>query len=163
MFVAALNDSDISRLEVLAGEIWREHYTPIIGAEQVEYMLTNFHSPEAIKRDIDQPEWHYYFIHHQNDAVGYIGYKLQADALFLSKLYLHSKARGLGLGRKAMEFVLEKAKAARLDKVSLTVNKYNHGSIHAYEKMGFEKVEEIVVDIGGGYVMDDYRMELSLN
>ncbi len=39
-----------------------------------------------------------------------------------------------------------------------TVNKYNDRSINAYKRMGFAVVEEAVVDIGGGFIMDDYKM-----
>ena len=46
--------------------------------------------------------------------------------------------------------------------IELTVNKYNSGTIAAYEKMGFEKVRPAVFDIGGGYIMDDYIMKKSL-
>ena len=42
----------------------------------------------------------------------------------------------------------------------MTVNRNNTGSVAAYEKMGFQKVREQVAEIGGGYVMDDYIMEL---
>jgi hypothetical protein len=32
------------------------------------------------------------------------------------------------------------------------------GSIKCYERLGYSKVEDIVVDIGNGYVMDDFIM-----
>ncbi|MEG2601476.1 MAG: GNAT family N-acetyltransferase, partial [Carnobacterium sp.] len=47
-------------------------------------------------------------------------------------------------------------------KIQLTVNKYNDKSIAAYKKMGFVTVKEQVADIGGGYIMDDFVMEYSL-
>ena len=146
MFVAALNEADIQQLETLAGEIWREHYTPIIGSDQVEYMLAKFHSPEALRRDIARLDWRYYFIQHEQQAVGYIGYALQDKVLFLSKLYLHSNVRGQGFGRRAMDFVLQQAKHAKVEKVSLTVNKYNLNTILAYEKMGFEKEGDLFTE-----------------
>jgi hypothetical protein len=31
--------------------------------------------------------------------------------------------------------------------------------VQEYERMGFSIAEAIVMDIGGGFVMDDYRME----
>jgi hypothetical protein len=40
----------------------------------------------------------------------------------------------------------------------LTVNKGNP-SVQAYERLGFRIIEALVMDIGGGYVMDDYKME----
>ena len=32
----------------------------------------------------------------------------------------------------------------------------------AYYRMGFEKECDLVSDIGGGYVMDDYKMSLAV-
>jgi len=48
MFQAALTTKDINIVVEIAQEIWPEHYTPIIGLEQVEYMLNNFHSSGII-------------------------------------------------------------------------------------------------------------------
>ena len=49
-----------------------------------------------------------------------------------------------------------------LGKITLTVNKNNAIAIEAYRKMGFENAGSIVTDIGGGFVMDDYKMEKSV-
>ena len=40
----------------------------------------------------------------------------------------------------------------------LNVNKRNAQAIRAYERSGFTAREAVVVDIGGGFVMDDYVM-----
>jgi len=42
----------IDEVAKLAEEIWRDHYTPIIGAAQVDYMLTRFQSADAVKKPI---------------------------------------------------------------------------------------------------------------
>ncbi len=42
----------------------------------------------------------------------------------------------------------------------LTVNRRNERAIGAYRRAGFREVRAQVTDIGGGYVMDDYVMEL---
>ena len=47
-------ESKSAEISALAGEIWREYYTSIIGAEQVEYMLAKFQSPERIYADIKE-------------------------------------------------------------------------------------------------------------
>ena len=44
MFEEVKDRQAIDTLVQLAREIWTEHYTPIIGAEQVEYMLRHMHS-----------------------------------------------------------------------------------------------------------------------
>ena len=35
---------DIRKVEELANQIWTQHYTPIIGIDQVRYMLKKFQS-----------------------------------------------------------------------------------------------------------------------
>ena len=42
------------------------------------------------------------------------------------------------------------------------VNKQNAHAIAAYEKYGFAKREAVRVDIGNGFVMDDFIMARSL-
>ena len=44
----------------------------------------------------------------------------------------------------------------------MTVNKYNDRSINAYSTMGFKNTGGEITDIGGGFAMDDYRMEKEL-
>ena len=52
--VKAGSNQDFSQIETLAREIWEEHYTPIIGAEQVAYMLDKFQSVAAMQKQIKE-------------------------------------------------------------------------------------------------------------
>jgi RimJ/RimL family protein N-acetyltransferase len=163
MFKPVIHQQDIDQVVELAHIIWTEHYTPIIGSEQVDYMLTHFHSKAEISKQIAEQNYHFYLIINNDKAVGYCGFQLQESDLFLSKLYLLSSERGQGLGKLATNFIIQTARDHHKSKVYLTVNKYNHGSINAYYKIGFTKVKELCADIGGGYVMDDYQLELNLS
>ncbi|GHB58231.1 hypothetical protein GCM10008107_03990 [Psychrosphaera saromensis] len=162
MFKPVTSQDDINQVVELAHLIWTEHYTPIIGTEQVEYMLTHFHSKSEISKQISQQNYHFYLIINDDKAVGYCGFQLQENDLFLSKLYILSSQRGQGFGKLATDFIIQSARDNHKNKVYLTVNKHNHGSINAYYNIGFNKVKEICVDIGGGYQMDDYQLELAL-
>ena len=62
-----------------------------------------------------------------------------------------------------MDFVEEKALEKNCSKVSLTVNKNNVNSIIAYEKAGFINKGALVMDIGSGFVMDDFKFEKELD
>ncbi|MEL6810818.1 MAG: GNAT family N-acetyltransferase [Bacteroidota bacterium] len=152
---------DYKSIELLAIEIWNEHYTPIIGKAQVDYMLDKFQSVRAIQSQIEEGA-HYYVIRYENEDVGYISFYKQEDTLFLSKIYVSSHFRGKGIGKVAMNFIEDQARTSGYRTISLTVNKYNTNSIKAYEKMDFKKIEALVMDIGNGYVMDDYKMEKAL-
>lgn len=78
--------------------------------------------------------------------------------MFVSKLYVHREARGQGTGRACLTFIERLARRKGLGLLWLTVNKANP-AVRAYEKAGFRIARPLVTDIGGGFVMDDYRME----
>lgn len=160
--ITKANESDLTAIANLADIIWREHYTPIIGPEQVEYMLAKFQSVSAMSQQLSEGV-DYYSLWLDDLLIGYLSFYTEGDVLFLSKIYVLSQLRGQGIGQQAVEFVKQQAQSKGLERIQLTVNKYNTGSITAYERMGFKKTEEIVMDIGGGFVMDDYVMELLLS
>lgn len=157
----ALSENQLEIIEVLAEEIWNEHFTPIIGQAQVDYMLAKFQSKEAIGEQIKQG-YSYFLIKSNNEHVGYFGVKPEAASLLLSKFYIVSADRGKGLGRRALNYIEQLAIESGAGNISLTVNRYNSGTIEAYKKLGFKITESIVQDIGNGFVMDDYRMEKNL-
>ena len=146
----------------LAGEIWREHYTPIIGAEQVEYMLEHFQTAECVAQDINENGYAYFILMCAGAPCGYSAVQPRGEELFLSKIYVRAARRGGGYGRLLMEHSIREgsglcANAAK--RVTLTVNRNNTGSIEVYKKMGFSIARTQCADIGGGYVMDDYVMQ----
>ena len=154
----------VAAVAALAREIWTEHYVPIIGPDQVRYMLEKFQSVAAIRRDL--VSGHDYFdLCLDGRLLGYMSLKpdVAERSVFISKIYIHSAARGTGLGLRALEFILEYCRERELRQLWLTVNKNNSGSIAWYQRQGFEIAGELVADIGSGYVMDDYRMERRLD
>jgi len=153
----------IGKIAGLASSVWREYYTPLIGKAQVDYMLSRFQSPEAIQKQIEEGYRYYLFRDKEGDFIGYLGFVFRGCEMFLSKIYLRRESRGFGYAREALKFLERRARKRRCFKITLTVNKHNHNSICAYEKMGFVKTDSLVQDIGNGFVMDDYRMEKFLD
>ena len=154
-----ITDAQITTTSRLAREIWTEHYIDIIGADQVDYMIDKFQSEDAITDQIRNKGYLYYLIEESKHAVGYCAIVQEEDTLFLSKLYVRKSMRSKGIARKTIEFIKTVALEMKLGKITLTVNKNNIG---AYKKLGFVNTGPIVQDIGGGFVMDDYKMELKL-
>ncbi|MDR1559264.1 MAG: GNAT family N-acetyltransferase [Clostridiales bacterium] len=155
--VSGDNAESIETIADLARRIWTEHYTPIIGEGQVEYMLDHFQDIEAITRQIDSDGYAYYIAYWDGLPAGYCSVLTDDDenSVFLSKIYVDADFRRKGVAREFIRRVLADTGYTR---VWLTVNRNNIGSIEAYKKMGFEIAESLVTDIGGGYVMDDYKM-----
>ncbi|TJY36061.1 GNAT family N-acetyltransferase [Pontimicrobium aquaticum] len=156
-FVLAISKEHFNVIAKLASIVWHEHYTSIIGKAQVEYMIAKFQTSEAMQQQAKEG-YQYYIIKYENENVGYLSIKKNNDDLFLSKIYLLKDYRGKKIGKTAFNFIEEKAKEHQCKTISLTVNKNNKDAIKAYEKIGFKNVEAFVIDIGNGFVMDDYKM-----
>ena len=155
--VAAPEESET--IAVLANIIWREHYLPIIGLAQVEYMLKNLQSKEQIKNDMLEKGYTYYLV--KDETHGYIGYasiRLDPEELFISKLYILAAFRGQKIGNQLLNTLLDVARAQGKSAAFLTVNKYNSLALAVYNAWGFITAESIKSDIGGGFIMDDYIM-----
>ncbi|REG82285.1 GNAT family N-acetyltransferase [Algoriphagus antarcticus] len=157
----ARTTAEYTTIADLANRIWFEHFGPIIGEEQVSYMLQKFQSVLASEDQVEKG-MRYYLLLHQAVPVGYFAFSRKEESLFLSKLYVLDSMRGMGMGRLALTFIEAQAIELQLKKIELTVNKYNSSSIQVYEKMGFITIDSIVQDIGNGYVMDDYVLEKSV-
>ena len=69
----ATDSFQFRQISDLAAIIWAEHYTPIIGADQVIYMLDKFQSVDAIKKQILEGS-EYYVLTHEG-----IHYLIQRD------------------------------------------------------------------------------------
>lgn len=158
-FQPIITGEQIYQVSRLAGEIWQEHYSAILSPGQITYMLDTLQSPAAIAGQMEQG-YQYYFIVQDGAPAGYIALRIDADSLFLSKLYVHRDFRRRGLARAAVGFLASLAGAQRKPKIWLTVNRHNDGSIAAYHHLGFAVEREEVTDIGQDYVMDDFVMAL---
>jgi len=161
MFSEVSTENQIEIVESLAKDIWTEHYIPIIGKEQVEYMLENFQSKRAISEQIGAG-FLYFLMEEENQFIGYVAVLPKGNELFLSKIYIASSKRSKGYGKKAIQFIEKLAAEKALKRVVLTVNKNNVYTIKAYEKIGFKNAGSVIQDIGSGYVMDDYKMEKTI-
>lgn len=156
-FIHVCTDYEINKVAELASAIWNEHYPSIIGQDQVDYMVEKFQSVEAINQQIEEG-YVYHLINYNDKSVGYLSIKKNNDDLFLSKIYISKELRGKGIGKAAFSFIENLAKEQNCKTISLTVNKYNTNTVKAYEKIGFKNIDSIIIDIGNGYVMDDYKM-----
>lgn len=149
----------IAEVARLAREIWNQHYAPVIGQGQVDYMLERFQSVSAITDQLAEG-YEYYLVSSGQAVAGYLAVvpRPGEGACQLSKLYLRQAVRGQGLGREMIAFAEHRARAVGAGQLWLTVNRHNAGPIAFYEAMGFQNVGPTVADIGGGYVMDDFKM-----
>lgn len=160
-----LEARDFETVAVLARAIWLAHYAPIISTDQIEYMLAGRFAPENLRRYLGADDrWMDVLVAH-GELVGYCSYALTGmpAEMKLEQLYLLPRLHGQGLGRRMLEHVERWSLEQRCRVLMLQVNKRNDKAIDVYRRAGFTVREEVVVDIGGGFVMDDYIMEKQLS
>ena len=99
----------------------------------------------------------------KENYVGFLSFEINSapHKTKIHKIYVLPETQGTGLGRQFFELVKQKAKENNQKAIFLNVNKYN-SALHFYTKLGFSIVNDEVIDIGEGYVMDDYVMELGI-
>jgi GNAT superfamily N-acetyltransferase len=158
--IARVRDADIAALCALAREIWMQHYPGIITVKQIEYMLAQRYSPRWIAAQLNSGEAWWDKLEVRGELCGFASYEPGSGGhdMKLDKLYVHRLFRGKGYGAALVGHVLKAARQHGMETLYLQVNKFNHGSIAAYRRLGFKVVKAVTADIGSGFVMDDYVM-----
>lgn len=157
----AITAADFTTIAHLANTIWSEHYTPIIGKAQVDYMLADRYTPEKLQRYLDANDRWMLLLSVDDEPAGYCSYALTdiPEEMKVEQLYVLSGLRGKNLGTTMLTHIEQQARLHSRNKLVLQVNKKNGTAIAFYRRMSFTVREAAVFDIGDGYVMDDYVME----
>jgi GNAT superfamily N-acetyltransferase len=79
----------------------------------------------------------------------------------LTKMGVLPSARGLKVGERLLEFVIDQAKALNCERLYLLTNKRCEAAIHLYEKLGFEHSSMIMENYGYHYERCDVAMLLA--
>jgi len=155
---------ELPAVQRLAGVIWHAHYPGIITDEQIDYMLERGYALPVLEGFLDSDDRGLELASVDGEIAGFAAWYVTDDhaAAKLDKLYVLQARQRRGLGGRLIARVAELARAAGASLLVLNVNKHNAQAIRAYEKHGFAIRDAVVVDIGGGFVMDDYVMATPL-
>ena len=161
LLIRFADTEDINTIGFLAQQTWPKAYGEILSQQQISYMLNLFYAPPALN---EQMKKHRFVIAELNDEpVGFASYSSidDTDTYKLHKLYIIPDTQGKGIGKAMLDFVVDEIKQTDAACLHLGVNRFNP-AVKFYEKLGFTKLKEEKTDIGNGFVMDDYIMELKL-
>lgn len=163
MKLVKANSEHISIIIDLTKKIWPVAYGEILSKAQLDYMIDKFYNETALYELMQKGHIFYLAQDDMEKYVGFLSYEINCEPnkTKIHKIYVLPETQGTGLGRQFFELVKEKAIENNQKVIFLNVNKYNN-AIHFYTKLGFRKVKDEVIDIGNGYVMDDYVMEVAI-
>jgi N-acetylglutamate synthase-like GNAT family acetyltransferase len=153
--------SDIPVIQQIAEKAWRPTYSHILSEDQTIYMLAMMYGTEVLMKQINS-QIAFYLAVDEDLVIGYFAMEItELSKMKLHKIYLDPDQKSKGAGTKIIEFIKDVALKAGVRQIELNVNKFN-SAVQFYEKIGFFRAKEMVLDIGNGYVMDDYVMQLNL-
>jgi diamine N-acetyltransferase len=164
MKIKKAGKEDIGIIQMLAEIIWPEAYKKIISAAQLRYMLDLIYSETALTAQIEKG--HQFILAIENNSpIGFASFSqkidLETTTFRLHKIYVLPNVSTKGIGSFLLSYVCNESKKQGATLLELNVNKYNT-AMQFYLKKGFTVLRDEVIDIGGGYVMDDYVMVLAL-
>jgi GNAT superfamily N-acetyltransferase len=149
---------DIPLIRGLAMQVWPQTYRSIIPDDQIAYMLNMMYSAGSLQRQMEDGA-QFIVVYDDKEPVGFASYQEIRPSIYkLHKIYVLISQQGKGTGRFLIDHIIDVIKKKGATALQLQVNRGNKAR-YFYEKLGFAIIEEIDLDIGGGYVMDDYIME----
>lgn len=147
----------------LAYRIWPDTYGATHTSAELDYMLSKFYAVDALEQQMKNG--HIFVLAEDNNIfVGFVAYEFfseDTNSTKIHKLYVLPQTQGKGIGKALVDYVRKQAIINKNEKLFLNVNKLNKAK-DFYHRYGFAITKDIVIDIGEGFVMDDYVMEFAL-
>ena len=155
--------ADIPLIREITFRVWPETYIPILGQQQLEYMLGLFYTPAELTKQMEVSGHNFILCFNYEIPVGFASYsEIEPGIYKLHKLYVLPETQGKGAGQHMVQHILKAIKSAGSSLLRLNVNRYNIKAIAFYNKYGFRHYRDEDIDIGHGYFMNDYVLEIDV-
>lgn len=165
--ISEASEKDLPIIQDIAYKTWPSTFGEILSPKQISYMLNMMYNLDALKEQINEKK-HVFLLAKDETSqtyLGYVSYELNykgAPLTKIHKIYLLPASQGKGVGRLLIDKVAERAIQQANNRLGLNVNRYNK-AIQFYERMDFVVVGREDIDIGDGFLMEDFIMEKPLN
>lgn len=158
--VRAATTADIPVIQAIARATWPVSYARMISPAQIAYMLDLMYGTAALEEQFGAKGHRFLLAEQDGQPVGFAGFEHGHRSLprtRLHKLYVLPQVQRAGMGLTLLQAVLAEALHAGDTAVELNVNR-NNPARDFYARHGFTIERDEVIDIGGGFVMDDHVM-----
>ena len=152
---------DIWIIQTLAGETWPHTFKELLSEEQIAYMMDMMYSTGSLHEQITRLNHHYILAKEDDEYFGYLSYELNYKGKELTKIhkvYIRPAAQGKGVGRFLFDHVSHIAASSGDKGLTLNVNRYNK-AIEFYKRYGFGITGSEDIEIGNGFLMEDYILD----
>ena len=153
---------DLPVINNLAHAIWPAAYCEILSPAQLTYMLNKIYALTFLENQLLNLHHNFIVAYDENVPIGFASFspkEEEVSVFHLHKIYILPHEQGSGTGKMLLDYVINAIKKRGATALTLNVNRYNKAR-YFYEKRGFTIAHEVDIDIGEGYYMNDYIMEL---
>ncbi|MGC4034423.1 MAG: GNAT family N-acetyltransferase [Chitinophagaceae bacterium] len=150
--------NDIPLIRELTFKVWPQTYADLLTKEQIDYMLELMYSIESLEKQMEEG-CRFIIVYDEKDAVGFASFQHLENYIYkLQKIYILQSQQGKGTGNFVINYIIDEIKSAGGKALRLQVNRHNKAK-DFYSRIGFVVIDEIKLDIGNGFFMDDFIME----
>jgi len=163
---------EIEIIQSIARKTWPVTFRDILSQKQIDYMLEMMYSDRSLKEQIEVK--HHKFLLSYSDTgktadsnhtyTGYLSYELNCNSskkTKIHKIYILPEFQGYGFGKALIEEVVRVASLNESRWLTLNVNR-NNKAVEFYKSLGFIITAQEDIDIGNGFLMEDFQMELAI-
>ena len=151
-------EKDIPLIRDLTMKIWPQTYSTILSAPQIDYMLKMIYSEDSLQQQMKENH-EFIIVSDGKEPAGFASFSLAEPGVYkLHKIYVMPQKQGKGTGKFVIGEIIKAIIRKGGTALRLNVNR-NNKAIEFYEKLGFTVIKEEDIDIGNGYLMNDYVME----
>ena len=147
---------------------WPQTYSSIISKEQIDYMLEMMYNPTTLQKQMEEEGCTFIIVYADGEPVAFASYaqhpadnETQPTIWKLNKIYILPSQQGKGIGKFIIDYIVDEIKNKGAKALQLQVNRANKAK-DFYERLGFNIITTADFDIGNGYFMNDYIMELPI-
>ncbi len=163
MLIKKLDLEELIIVREIAYQTWPITFHDILSKKQIDYMLNWMYHLDSLGDNMNSGH-EFYACFEQKTPLGFIGIQAffpQSDSLKIHKLYVLPDKQGRKIGTKLLETAFFLAQQKGLRHIILNVNRFNK-AVSFYQHIGFSIIKEENIDIGNGYLMEDYVMGFTI-
>ena len=154
--------ANIPLVRQLTFAIWPQTYSSVISKEQIDYMLEMMYNPATLQKQMEEEGCTFIIVHEDGEPVAFASYNETETQIWkLNKIYILKTHQSKGNGKFIIKYIVDEIKVKHAKALQLQVNRQNKAK-YFYERLGFKIIKTADFDIGNGYFMNDYVMELAL-
>lgn len=164
MEVVEASIDDIFIIQTLADQIWPSTFSDILSEEQITYMINMMYSTASLNYQMAEAGHHFLLARDNDEYLGYVSYEFdykEKGQTKIHKIYVLPSIQGKGIGKLFIDKISQLAIENANKKLALNVNRFNK-AIGFYQRIGFEIIGREDIDIGNGFLMEDYIMNKKL-